>query len=448
MLHKIEHGLKSKEDTQEHDSRPNNTPAARAIATILYTEASWTQTRISTTMNIPQSTIATFIKAAKRKAQDQGTDLLDHIIYEEAHRSGRPKALNAEEKELIIKAVTQSKKSRKMRSEEFSIHVDNDNNSALPLCIERVSTSTVEAVLYEQGYARRKLTWKPVLTPAQKVKRLAWAHQYHPDHFDWTLVIFTDETPCKVGLQRGFQRIWRKVDEAYVEDCLQARQKKYSEMQFWGCFTHGYKGPCHIWRKESEDEKALAITALSIENRLRQSLAEDMQSVATACLDVLGETSGNKRKNKKVSGDILKRNDRKRGGVDGYRHREHILKPLLLPFVEHVKERKGRQPVVMEDNAPAHSSKFDKEFMSLEKVVKMLWAANSPDANAIEHVWPWIRSHITKDFLPSTTEAQCEAQWRAEWDKLDIERINRWIENIPSVIRQIIAHGGGNDFYA
>lgn len=303
--------------------------------------------------------------------------------------------------------------------------------------------------MYKQGYARRKSSYKPPLTPAQKAKRLAWAKRYHPDHFDWTLVIFTDETPAKVGIQRGFQRVWRLVDEAYHKDCINPRQKKYSEMQFWACFTHGYKGPCHVWRKESEQEKELAITALSIENHLRQQFAEDMQSVASATLAVLGETSGNKRRKNgsTVTKDILKCNDRKRGGIDGYRHCEHVLKPLLVPFVDYVRERKHKEPVIMEDGAPAHNSKFDKEFMSLKAVIKMLWPANSPDANAIEHVWPWIRQHITGEFPVSTTEAQCEAQWRAQWDKLDVDTIDRWIERIPDIIRQIIAHNGGNDFH-
>ena len=47
---------------------------------------------------------------------------------------------------------------------------------------------------------------------------------------------------------------------------------------FWGCFSYDRKGPCHIWKKETEAEKKAAKKDLqkindAIEPELRQAWA-------------------------------------------------------------------------------------------------------------------------------------------------------------------------------
>jgi hypothetical protein len=62
---------------------------------------------------------------------------------------------------------------------------------------------------------------------------------------------------------------------------------------------------------------------------------------------------------------------------------------------------------MLEDNVPAHCSNMDNNFFKMSDVAKMLWPPNSPNANAMEQAWPWLRRHITKNFLPSTTIEKC-----------------------------------------
>lgn len=71
-----------------------------------------------------------------------------------------------------------------------------------------ISPGTLDQVLYDRGYARRKHSWKPALSPIQREFRLEWALK-HRD-FDWKEVIITDETAIKVGEQRGYGKCWRK----------------------------------------------------------------------------------------------------------------------------------------------------------------------------------------------------------------------------------------------
>jgi hypothetical protein len=53
---------------------------------------------------------------------------------------------------------------------------------------------------------------------------------------------------------------------------------------------------------------------------------------------------------------VYKRYSRERGGIDGYKHREQVLKPLLMPFVNELKKQ-GRDVSVVENNAPARSQR-------------------------------------------------------------------------------------------
>ncbi len=198
-----------------------------------------------------------------------------------------------------------------------------------------------------------------------------------------------------------------------------------------------------FWYTEEEDEKEAAKFALQEENDARKAamVLEKMSQMKP------GKKGKLVRKGRKPKDAVLyKRNSRDRGGIDGYRHREEVLKPLLIPFVEELR-KEGRNVVVIEDNAPAHRSDIDNHFFKMSDVVKLLWPPNSPDANAIEQAWPWLRLHITKDFPPSTTVEECERQWLQEWENLSIEQINAWIDEIPKRIIKILEQEGDNSFH-
>ncbi|KAH7012022.1 hypothetical protein B0J12DRAFT_530036, partial [Macrophomina phaseolina] len=83
---------------------------------------------------------------------------------------------------------------------------------------------------------------------------------------DWHTVVFTDETPGKVGIVRGFFRCWANIEEAYHPDVVRTRHTKYSEIQFWACFAYNNKGPCHVYFPESSDAKEAAQTDLASRN--------------------------------------------------------------------------------------------------------------------------------------------------------------------------------------
>jgi hypothetical protein len=89
------------------------------------------------------------------------------------------------------------------------------------------------------------------------------------------------------------------------------------------------------------------------------------------------------------SRDDYKRNTRARGGVDGYRHREEALK-TVVPWMQQLK-KEGVYCYLLEDGAPAHIAALPNDYLRVEEIDKMWWPGHSPDVNAEEHAWPWIR---------------------------------------------------------
>jgi hypothetical protein len=51
------------------------------------------------------------------------------------------------------------------------------------------------------------------------------------------------------------QKLSRIPAEQYHPDVIEQQYNNYSEAMFWGCFLYDYKGPCHIYYKETEEQK-------------------------------------------------------------------------------------------------------------------------------------------------------------------------------------------------
>ncbi len=122
-----------------------------------------------------------------------------------------------------------------------------------------VSRRTVLRALRKLRFRRVKPTFKPGLTAAMKKARLefALAHR-HWTLEDWKRVIWTDETSVILGHRRGTIRIWRRTAEDMDPTVIRRRWRMATDFMFWGCFTYDFKGPCHIWRKETAEERKRA----------------------------------------------------------------------------------------------------------------------------------------------------------------------------------------------
>jgi transposase len=312
--------------------------------------------------------------------------------------------------------------------------------------------------MYAAGYSRQAPGWKPPLTYEQEVECYHWAPTHNPDKYeygdglgyDFREVVFTDETPARIGEERGMQRACYKEGEKYSDDVKKDRNRTNCCLQFYGSFRYKYKGPCYTYMEETEQEKRAAEQVLMKENQERQHTHNLHQTRARSALQQIGESDVNKRyytrkKQYVPSQHDYKRGERTRGGVDGYRHREGALKKLT-PWINSLKE-KGIRCILLQDGAPAHKSRISRDYIREQGIETMWWPGHSPEVNASEHAWPWIRRHVTSEFTPSCNATQCRKQWEQQWDAIPIETINRWVMGVPEMVRRIIKHGGKNDFH-
>src|SRR5271170_6656925 len=118
-----------------------------------------------------------------------------------------------------------------------------------------------------------------------------------------------------------------------------------------------------------------------------------------------------------------------------------ILLPKLIPYAQQC----GRDYLVQEDGAGAHSPKHQGQVYKLAKVLRLLWPGNSPDLNAIEPCWWWMKWRTTGRGAPQTRKEMVKA-WRQSWKDLPQEQIQKWIKAIPEHIKAVIRCEGGNEY--
>jgi transposase len=361
---------------------------------------------------------------------------LENKHVEDAPRTGRPsKQQQAFEK--VVNLVRRDRYGREKTCADIAGDLSQDGLD--------ISASTVWRVLRKAGYKKTKPTRKPGLTKKMRNERLAWCRE----HEDWTLedwknVIWTDETAVVILHRRGGYRVWRKVDEAVIKSCIRERWKGYSEFMFWGCFTYEKKGPCHCWTPETKQEKEQAVKHIDKLNVELEPLMREKWELEKG-MERLGlRTKPGKKPQWRWNEKNGKLARGKGSGIDWWRYQSIIMRPKLIPFAkECMKERPGT--LVQEDKAPAHNHHVQRWLYSQEHVAQLLWCGNSPDLNAIEPCWFWMKRFTTKKGAPKS-RAQAIRAWEQCWDELPQEKIQAWIERIPIHIKQIIDLDGGNEY--
>jgi len=276
-------------------------------------------------------------------------------------------------------------------------------------------------------------------------ERLRWCL----DHQDWTLddwknVIWSDETSVVLGHRRGGYRVWRRPDEAFVRSAIRERWSGYQEFMFWGCFSWDKKGPCHSWTPETSQEKKAAEREIKELNATLEAEArEEWELNIGMQRHSLRNLPGPKPQWRwcKKTGKLERG---KKGGIDWYRYQKEILFPRLFPFAKSCQVDRP-DTIVQEDNAPCHNHSIQQRFYDQEKVRRMLWCPNSPDLNAIEPAWFWMKRWTTKKGAPTSRNEAIQA-WQQVWDELPQEAIQAWIERIPHHVQQIIELEGGNEY--
>jgi hypothetical protein len=117
-------------------------------------------------------------------------------------------------------------------------------------------------------------------------------HQY--DLKWWKNVIWTDETSIVLGHRRGAVRVWRTPEEQFDPTVVRPRWNGASEFMFWGCFSYDKKGPCYIWKVETQKEKEEAKRELAVVNAANELAAKIAWKLETGvrCINLCRRLGG------------------------------------------------------------------------------------------------------------------------------------------------------------
>lgn len=221
--------------------------------------------------NLKLDEIATITGATTRQIQrwnaeavargfDKDGPLLDEHLQDKQRAEVPSKSKDPE----VIKKITDHVSlSRATRSQNL-VQIASQSESGL-------KRESVRKILKKHGYRKVKRTTKPGLNKEQRRARYQWALKYQNWTLkDWKKVLFSDETSVQVGHRRGGERVWRKPDEKDDDTVKRNRWKGYSDFMFWGSFSYNHKGPCHIWKDETKEEKLLAQKTIDKLNKERE----------------------------------------------------------------------------------------------------------------------------------------------------------------------------------
>ncbi|EDU46141.1 HTH-Tnp-Tc3-2 domain containing protein [Pyrenophora tritici-repentis] len=250
---------------------------------------------IAAALHRDRSGISKLMKRIEDKAESGGFDLWDPVLFQDDIGRGGPEVLSQEQKDEIVRITTQDRNHREEEPWQAIKH------RQLHAIAPNLSISTFENVMYRAGYKRRKPGWKPPLSSTQRQERLRWALEHNPDRyevgdglgFDFRCVVFTDETPARVGEERGMIRTWARDDEIYNDDVRHDRNRRDCCIQFFGAFRYNFKGPCHLYFHETQEEKEVAEELLELENAATRTSSNHAQRRARAALQELGEVDIN-----------------------------------------------------------------------------------------------------------------------------------------------------------
>jgi hypothetical protein len=98
--------------------------------------------------------------------------------------------------------------------------------------------------------------------------------------------------------------------------------------------------------------------------------------------------------------------------------------------------------IFQQDNDPKHKSKKAKEWLEEHEMEVLLWPANSPDLNSIEHLWTYVKDRLKEYEGPPSGVLELWKRVENVWNDIPPEVCQNLIESMPRRIQAVIKAKG------
>ena len=123
-----------------------------------------------------------------------------------------------------------------------------------------------------------------------------------------------------------------------------------------------------------------------------------------------------------------------------------ILKDDLLKTLEY----HGLNPpdiIFQQNNDPKHICKKVKGWLEKQEFRTMVWPAQSPDLNPIEHLWGYLKRRLAEHEHPPNGIHELWERTQVEWEKISVTECRGLIESMPRRVQAVLKAKGGYTKY-
>jgi transposase len=249
----------------------------------------------------------------------------------------------------------------------------------------KLGRTTVRKILKAYGKAKRKPRKKPYLKPEHKYKRLIWCKQQKKAKRNYRMICWSDEVTFHVGEDGNTVYVTRGPGEEYEEKNLKPSFKSgRTSVGVWSCFCGTEMGPLVI-----------------IEKGGRMNACRYLETL-----------------------------------------REHFI-----PFYHRMVEKYGPGVVMQEDNAPWHTAKVVRKYMTKQGIPRLQWPPQSPDLSPIENLWKQIKDMISKRRHRIKNIGMMERALEEVWPQIKPETLEKLNASMEKRINACIRNKGGPTKY-
>ena len=100
-----------------------------------------------------------------------------------------------------------------------------------------------------------------------------------------------------------------------------------------------------------------------------------------------------------------------------------------------------------QDNDPKHTSKLAKKWFEENGFKVLIWPAQSPDLNPIEHLWYHLKIKLNEYEYPPKGVHELWERVEKEWNAIPTEVVQNLISSMPRRCAAVIKANGGHTKY-